>query len=432
MLRGPGRRCDSRSVSEAAPAPTTATGVLAVLRAFTFLQLAVLGATGLAYLGHRAPEHAPLAIGVMCALLAALGAVLARPVIARPLRDAHLAAALLVAAAFPIAGELVALRESPVAYEKLAVELALAPVVPLVISSWRFGWRPSVAVAVGLGAAELLLSRAAPLGHAQAETYLHVLVARTAALVLAGYVVARLAGEQRAQHEALRRAHVALARSAVSVEQLAVTRERNRIARELHDTLAHTLTGTAVQLEALRARWSGEPADARPLLDRALATARAGLAEVRRGLHALRAAPLEALGPALAIAELARGVAQRAGLALDLRVPDGALDLPPEVAQGAYRIAQEALENVARHADARRVSVTLAADGGRLTLDVADDGRGFDPARTSDASLGLRGMRERAAMLGGALEVESGPSRGTRLRLAVDLAPAAPAEGAAP
>jgi signal transduction histidine kinase len=89
--------------------------------------------------------------------------------------------------------------------------------------------------------------------------------------------------------------------------------------------------------------------------------------------------------------------------------------------QGLYRVAQEALENVVKHAQARRVSVRLAREGGRLTLSISDDGCGFEAAHAdSDQHYGLRGMFERAGIMGGKLQVESQPGQGTTIHLTVE------------
>jgi signal transduction histidine kinase len=213
---------------------------------------------------------------------------------------------------------------------------------------------------------------------------------------------------------------VRLAHYSATLEQLAISRERNRLARELHDTLAHTLSSLAVQLEAVRSLWERDPAGARALLDTSLAATRGGLGEARRALQALRAAPLEDLGLPLALRRLAEAAAERAGIALDLRLPERDPELPPDVEQCVYRVAQEALENVVRHAQASQVAVHLEQDGRQVTLLVRDDGQGFDSAQLNgDQRFGLQGMHERARLVGGQLELTSRPGGCTTLRLVV-------------
>jgi signal transduction histidine kinase len=108
--------------------------------------------------------------------------------------------------------------------------------------------------------------------------------ARTAAMTLVGYILIRLIDGQRAQRHALAEANVKLRQYASTVEQLSISHERNRLARELHDTLAHTLSATSVQLEAVDAVWDTSPNQARELLHKSLAQTRSGLTETRRAL----------------------------------------------------------------------------------------------------------------------------------------------------
>jgi signal transduction histidine kinase len=104
---------------------------------------------------------------------------------------------------------------------------------------------------------------------------------------------------------------------------------------------------------------------------------------------------------------------------LTVHTPEAAVRFSPEIEQAVYRVAQEALENVARHAGARHITVALDAAPSDLVLTVADDGRGFDPGRVSPNGLGLKGIRERAEMLGGRMEIDSREGGPTTLRLRV-------------
>ena len=225
---------------------------------------------------------------------------------------------------------------------------------------------------------------------------------------------------QREHRAALAEANRKLAQYAAATEQLAASQERNRLARELHDTLAHSLSGVTVQLEAVQALWDVNAMAARKMLDQALQITRSGLTEARRALQSLRASPLEDLGLALAVSDLAESVAARANLQLELDVQDHLENISPAAEQCVYRVAQEVLTNVARHADARSLRVVLGRENGALTLKVADDGRGFDPAAVNGTHYGLKGnLRERAEMAGGTLEVDSSPLKGTTVKLVI-------------
>jgi signal transduction histidine kinase len=250
-------------------------------------------------------------------------------------------------------------------------------------------------------------------------------------MLLVGYVTATLVSVHREQRSALAQAYEHQARAneqlqqyATTLEELSISRERNRLARELHDTLAHSLSALTVQLEAVSALWSSNPERARRLLDQAGQTARTGLAEARRALQALRASPLQDLGLILAVRELAETAARHSGAALELFLPDR-LDrrLSQNVEQGVYRIAQETLENVVRHAGARTIRIRLEQAGDQITLAVEDDGQGIDleamqtPGADAGDRLGILGMQERAALIGGQFEISSQAGRGTSVRL---------------
>ncbi len=261
------------------------------------------------------------------------------------------------------------------------------------------------------------------------------LVLQGVMMLLAGYVTATLVSVQREQRSALAEAYKQQAEAneqlqqyATTLEELSISRERNRLARELHDTLAHSLSALTVQLEAVSALWNTRPDRARRLLDQAGETARTGLAESRRALQALRASPLQDLGLILAVRELAEAAAKRSGAALELSLPERLGRCPsPIVEQGVYRIAQETLENVIRHAGARTIRVRLEQADVLLTLAINDDGQGVDldalelAGAAADDRYGIRGMKERAALIGGELEISSQAGQGTSVRLTVSL-----------
>jgi len=249
--------------------------------------------------------------------------------------------------------------------------------------------------------------------------YSALVIGRFIAVTGAGLGFAWLIKRQREHRAALAEANQKLAQYAAATEQLAVSQERNRLARELHDTLAHSLSGAAVQLEAVQALWDVKPGEARQMLDQALEVTQSGLTEARRALHSLRASPLEDLGLALAISDMAKSTAARANLRLELDAQNHIENLPPEVEQCIYRVAQEAMANVARHAEAASLRVTLRHDSRALTLTIADDGNGFNLAEVNDTRYGLKGLHERAEMIGASLQVDS--TSGTTIRLIVPI-----------
>jgi signal transduction histidine kinase len=173
-----------------------------------------------------------------------------------------------------------------------------------------------------------------------------------------------------------------------------------------------------VQLEAVDSAWEVQPERAHELLVKSLAQTRSGLTETRRALQALRAAPLDDLGLALAVRNLAESTAKRGGLKLELAIDE--LDpLGPEVEQQVYRIAQEALTNALKHSGADRLRVAMTTRDGELILTVEDNGRGLDTdVLSANGHYGLRGMQERADLIGAFLEVTGG-QQGAAVRLRV-------------
>jgi len=293
--------------------------------------------------------------------------------------------------------------------------------VPLILTAWQFPFRYVAIFILGTMLLEgVLISTPSYLGSTDVPTRVNLLIIRSFLFLLVGYIISNLVTAQRNQRLELARANRKLVRHAAALEQLTTSRERNRLARELHDTLAHTLSGLAVQLEAIATVWGSAPPRASAMLDRALESTRDGLAETRRALQDLRAAPLEDLGLALAIRNMARSAAVREDLDLELDVPERLEGLAPEVEQTCYRVAQEALENVALHANASQIKVVLKQAWDQLILEVSDDGSGFAAEDiASDERLGMRGMRERAELVGGTFEVESEPGQGTKIRLSI-------------
>ena len=241
-------------------------------------------------------------------------------------------------------------------------------------------------------------------------------IARSGIFIIVGWIENRLVTVQRDQHQELARANKKLRNFAVASEKLAQTQERNRIARELHDTLAHTLSSVSVQLEATKALFMRDPMSAQKMLAQTLDNTKSGLAETRRALIDLRASELEAYGLTGAIRNQVQSAAERGGFNVEFHL-DKELDmLQEDVAHCFYRIAQEASENVLRHAVAKRVTVSLIPDGDSVVFTFNDNGKGFEPGKLENEHLGIRGMRERVEMLGGEFSVKSTKKQGTEIR----------------
>lgn len=291
--------------------------------------------------------------------------------------------------------------------------------IPLIMVAWQYNFKSVVAFVVGSTLLDILVFLLITGDNEIFLSFLNVsgvLFTRTITFLVVGFLVTRMMAAQRQQRRELKAANRQLLGYTMTLEHLTTSRERNRLARELHDTLAHTLSGLAVHLGAVSALWDPQPAQARQKLEEAITATREGLNETRRALQALRAEPLEDLGLCLALQELARSAAARCGAELTLDLPENSLDVPPDLSQAFYRAAQETLENIVRHAQARQIWLTLEKSGGTLTLTIQDNGIGFDPQNSSSDTYGLRGLRERAELINGSLEITSQPGEGTVIR----------------
>ena len=212
---------------------------------------------------------------------------------------------------------------------------------------------------------------------------------------------ARLA-EQTREAEALRR----------------VAEERLRIARELHDVLAHSISVINIQAGVAAHVLAERPEQAEQALLAIKATSKEALRELRGLLGVLRQVDEgEPRAPAPGLAQLDTLVdtAARAGLATRVAIRGRARALPPSVDLAAYRIVQESLTNSLRHAGPASAAVTVAYEDGRVVIEVVDDGRGAGE-RTRGAGHGIAGMRERAAAVGGDIEIGPRPDGGFRVR----------------
>ncbi len=258
------------------------------------------------------------------------------------------------------------------------------------------------------------------------------LIVTLAAFAAAAIESALLVAAERERATAL--AELAAARERERLRQEMLARvigaqeaERARVARDLHDEIGQGLTSVLLGLRLVETSLEGDPpdlegvrkhgADLRELVA-------AALRDVRRLAFELRPTVLDDVGLVAALQRLAADVAARHGIVPDVAV-DGlgqAARLPGEVETVAYRVTQEALTNVVRHSHGSAVSVVVARSAGKLRVLVEDDGVGFDPAAVPATSLGLRGMRERAALVGGSVAVASAPGRGTAVVLEVPLA----------
>jgi signal transduction histidine kinase len=245
--------------------------------------------------------------------------------------------------------------------------------------------------------------------------------ARSVILAIVGWIENSLVTVQRSQHEQLAEANLKLQKYALTSEKLAQTQERNRLARELHDTLAHTLSSTSVQLEAIKALFDRNPEQAKVMLAQTLDNTKSGLAETRRALVDLRTSELEAYGLTQALRNVFQSASERGGFKVEFHLEKGLDVLPDEVSHTIYRTAQESAENILRHANATKAEISLLADGDQIKLRIKDNGKGFDPKKVKKEQLGIRGMRERIEVLGGTFDIQSAEKSGTEITILMKM-----------
>jgi signal transduction histidine kinase len=292
-------------------------------------------------------------------------------------------------------------------------------IIPLVFIAWQYKMREVVIYSIVIMMAEGLpiFLQQEPSGVFFAAANFLGSFARSGIFVIVGWIENRLVTLQRSQHEQLIEANQKLREYALASEKLAQTQERNRLARELHDTLAHTLSSSSVQLEAIKALFDRDPDEAKKMLSKTLENTKNGLAETRRALIDLRSSELEAYGLTQAIKNMVSSAADRSGFETEFHLEKELDMLPEDITHCLYRCAQEAVENTLRHANAKNVIVNLMAEGEDVVMSIKDNGKGFDPQGLGKEHLGIRGMRERVEILGGTLVIESAKNLGTEIKV---------------
>jgi signal transduction histidine kinase len=241
---------------------------------------------------------------------------------------------------------------------------------------------------------------------------------RTADLQAIAIQNARLLEEAQAGREQLRQ----LAQQVLSAQEV----ERRRLSRELHDEASQALIALKISLELIRSDLPARSTSLRKRLGEAVALTGMTMEQVHLLAQDLRPPALDMVGLNATLEGFCRDFARRTGLTVDYAGVE-----PPPLSDAVniclYRFLQEALTNVAKHAQADRVQVALRSDDDALSLSVVDDGQGFDPQARTPVSdqpkgIGLLGMQERLALLGGRLRIESSPGRGACLIAQVPLA----------
>lgn len=213
-------------------------------------------------------------------------------------------------------------------------------------------------------------------------------------------------------------------RAMAETEFTAILSERNRVAREIHDTLSQSLGAISVQLELARGHANEISAPARTHLAAAHKLARAALAEARDSIWNMRSQVLEKGDLAQALEGILVQMTEGTGVTPNMRIEGTSRRLPPVIENNLLRVGQEAITNANKHARPTRIDVTLEFDRRSVRLTVEDDGVGFVIGSTNDGDrrrFGLVGIKERAELLGGTVEIISAAGEGTRIIVAVTV-----------
>lgn len=293
--------------------------------------------------------------------------------------------------------------------------------ISLILVAWHYDLFVMISYSIVINLFDLLLvTFTTNLDSDRISALFFVVAIRTISFIVVGLFINLLIQTLRSQQRSLKLANDQLTNYSSTLESLTISRERNRLARELHDTLAHTLTGLSVSLETAQAMFDIDPQKSRELLSRSLKSTRSGIEETRRALKSLRASPLDDLGLKLAISEMAESASARCGFSLKLNLPVKMPAVRPEVEQCLFRVVQEAVENICHHANAKKVKISLAFSEKICRLSILDDGIGFDTTQPGKPNhYGLMGMRERAQAIGAQLEISSQPGMGSSIELMI-------------
>ncbi|MED7950771.1 MULTISPECIES: sensor histidine kinase [unclassified Streptomyces] len=293
------------------------------------------------------------------------------------------------------------------------------------------------------GPAAVLLTAVAAITAYSAHEHTVSVAAAIGPLLGAAVAVATVLGYQALYRESEERRRLideltaARADLAAAHHAAGVLAERERLAREIHDTLAQSLTSIQLLLRAAQRALPERTGAVAEYVEQARQAAQDNLAEARRFVRALTPPDLESGSLPDALERLCATTSVRSGLPVRLHVSGERVRLPVPHEVALLRIAQSALGNTVRHAGATHAEMTLGFTPGEVALDVVDDGAGFDPEALAEAGpgdgdrgFGLPSMRARARSLGGTFAVESAPGEGTALAVLLPVPAATPEESA--
>ncbi|MHC5822975.1 MAG: sensor histidine kinase, partial [Nostoc sp.] len=244
-------------------------------------------------------------------------------------------------------------------------------------------------------------------------------------LFLVLMLVNTLLSERQSQGD-LAIAHQQLQQYALQAEELGAAQERNRIARNIHDSLGYALTALNVQLQTAVILQQQEPDRAQPFLQQARWLGVTAMQEVRKSVQALRQENRAEQSLTETIAAVVDDFRQGSGIQTQMQIRGetggiGNIAVSAAIINALYRIVQEALTNIYKYAQATTVTVEIEITSEIVRLSIVDNGCGFDRGSSIRTGLGVQGMQERIAVLGGTFILETEPGRGCRIGVEVRL-----------
>jgi PAS domain S-box-containing protein len=213
---------------------------------------------------------------------------------------------------------------------------------------------------------------------------------------------------------------IALTRLAEESHQLAIIRDRTHLAREIHDTLAQGYAGILMQIQAANFL-KQQPDQAKVHLDRACVLAREGIADARRSVWLLQQESEAYSDVSHILVQLVEQMSIGAGIKPTVTIEGNPHNVPPDTGMHLLRITQESLNNALRHAKASKISIHLHYTSNQLQMTIQDDGCGFE-SEASTSGFGIKGMGQRADLIGAELQIHSQRDRGTQIELSISLA----------
>ena len=288
--------------------------------------------------------------------------------------------------------------------------------IPLLITAWQWDLKRVYLFSFGTAVFEFFLVYANfPQDQYRNITVLSIILVRTAMFILMGYIVTLLMEEQRKQRSKVHEANRLLIRYSDRIRNMAVVQERNRMIRELHDTLAHSLSGLVVQLDAMAMELEDDTAEHQERINEILAYARKGLGDTRRAMQDLKTSELEDLGLRYALEKYIDDLKRMSDIQISFEWNTRHTQNLDIYEHTIFRIIQEAMKNAVVHSGAQNLWLEIRENSEDIEIQIRDDGKGFNTSSQEIRGFGLDAMQDRAENIGAGYQIESDSEQGTKI-----------------